>query len=108
MAKYAVVDIAGKQYKVEEGQELVVDKISVQLSAGSAQIAFDNVMLVVDGDKTRVGSPTVKGAKVEALVLGQERGDKVRVVKFKAKSRYRKVRGFRSSKSRVKIVKIVN
>lgn len=106
--KYAVVNIAGKQYKIEEGQELVVDKISAQGTRQSAQVMFENVLLVVDGDKAQVGIPTVKGTKVEAEVLGDLKGKKIRVVKYKAKSRYRKVRGFRASQTRVKITKIVS
>lgn len=99
--KYAVVDIAGKQYKVEEGQEFVVDKLSTQAT-------FENVLLVVDGDKAQIGSPYVKGAKVEAEVLENLKGEKIRVLKYKAKSRYRKVRGFRASQTKIKITKIIS
>lgn len=99
--KYAIVGITGKQYKVEEGQELVVDQLSDE-----GKVAFEKVFLVVDGDKVSVGAPTVTGVKVEAEVLDRLKGEKIRVLKYKAKSRYRKVRGFRASQTRVKIGKI--
>lgn len=104
--KYAVVNIAGKQYKVEEGQELLVDKLSAESTGKSAQVTFEDVLLVVDGDKTQVGNPSLKGAKVIVEVQGDEKGDKVRVVKYKSKSRYRKVRGFRAQHTKVKVTKI--
>ncbi|TSC90459.1 MAG: large subunit ribosomal protein L21 [Microgenomates group bacterium Gr01-1014_5] len=99
--KYAVVDIAGKQYKIEEGQELIVDRLEAD-----GKTVFDKVLLVVDGDKAEVGSPEVSGAKVEAEVLENLKGEKIRVLKYKAKSRYRKVRGFRASQTKIKITKI--
>lgn len=109
--KYAIVNIAGKQYKVEEGQELLVDRLSSQGIAPSAdkmatKAIFDEVLLVVDGDKTTIGAPHVAGSKVEVEVLGEEKGEKIRVVKYKSKSRYRKTRGFRALHSKVKITKI--
>lgn len=100
--KYAVVDIAGKQYKIEEGQELIVDRLEAE-----GKTVFDKVLLVVDGDKAEIGSPEVSGAKVEAEVLENLKGEKIRVLKYKAKSRYRKVRGFRASQTKIKITKIV-
>lgn len=106
--KYAVVDIAGKQYKVEEGQEFVVDKLSTQGTGKSTQATFENVLLVVDGDKAQIGNPYVKGAKVEAEILENLKGEKIRVLKYKAKSRYRKVRGFRASQTKIKITKIIS
>ncbi len=101
--KYAVVDIAGKQYKIEEGQELIVDRLEAD-----GKTVFDKVLLVVDGDKAEVGSPEVSGAKIEAEVLENLKGEKIRVLKYKAKSRYRKVRGFRASQTKIKITKIVS
>ncbi|OGY10786.1 MAG: 50S ribosomal protein L21 [Candidatus Blackburnbacteria bacterium RIFCSPHIGHO2_12_FULL_41_13b] len=101
--KYAVVDIAGKQYKVEEGLELITDRI-----AAEGKTVFDKVLLVVDGDNATVGSPIVQGARVEADVLENLKGEKIRVLKYKAKSRYRKVRGFRASQTKIKITKIVS
>lgn len=100
--KYAVVDIAGKQYKIEEGQELIVDRLEAE-----GKTVFDKILLVVDGDKAEIGSPEVSGAKVEAEVLENLKGEKIRVLKYKAKSRYRKVRGFRASQTKIKITKIV-
>lgn len=93
--KYAVLAISGHQYKVSEGDEILVDKQEV---APEAQ-----VLLIVDGEKVLVGDPIVKGAKVGLEVMGQEKGDKISVFKYKAKSRYRKKTGFRSKLTRIKI-----
>jgi large subunit ribosomal protein L21 len=97
--KYAVVKIKGHQYRVFEGDEILVDKV------GSDEVEPE-VLLVADGDKVAVGKPLVKGAKVKAKVLQEEKGEKIRVSKYRAKSRYRKVRGFRSSLTRLLIEKI--
>lgn len=100
--KYAVFSNNGKQYKVSEGEELLMDK----LASDGKQAEFGDVLLVVDGDKVKLGEPNIKGAKVLVEILGEEKGDKVRVVKFKAKSRYRRQTGFRHQYTRVKVSKI--
>mgnify|MGYP001585339891 FL=1 len=91
----ALVKIGTSQYLVQPGQELLVDRPQV-----------DAVLLVCDEDKVHVGQPTVEGATVTLKDLGEIKGDKVRTAKFKAKSRYRKVRGFRPTYHRVKVVKV--
>lgn len=101
--KYAVVNIAGRQHKVREGEELIVGRL-----AATGKTVFDQVYLLVDEGKVTVGTPTVSGAKVEVEVSGEEKGEKIRVVKYKAKSRYRKTRGFRALLSRIKVTKIVS
>lgn len=103
MGKYAVVEIAGKQYKVQEGQELIVDR----LPEGNGTVSFDKVLILNEDGQTKVGTPYVSGASVSAKVLAQEKGDKIYVVKFKAKSRYRRRTGFRAQQTRIKIEKIV-
>lgn len=70
------------------------------------KVEFDNVLLLVDGDKVKIGEPQIKGARVAGKVLGQEKGRKLRVFKYKAKSRYRRTKGHRSQFTRVKIDKI--
>lgn len=100
--KYAVFSDRGKQYKVYEGQELYLNR----LGGANGKLEFDNVLLYVDGETVRLGQPTVSGAKISAEVLREEKGEKIRVAKYKAKSRYRKVRGHRSLYTRVKIEKI--
>ncbi len=98
--KYAVVTSGGKQYKVTQGQVLEIDKVAAE--PGSTY-AFDKVLLSVDGDATTVGAPYLDNVAVMAKVLEQVKGDKIRVAKFKAKARYRKVTGFRAQLTRVEI-----
>jgi len=101
--KSAVVKISGKQYLVTPGQTLIVDKI-----AGKAKekASFEEVLLVFDGDKVEVGKPLVKGATVQVEIVAQVKSEKIRVSKFKSKSRYRRVTGHRQQKTKLKIVKI--
>src|SRR5258706_2003233 len=98
--KYAVIRILGRQYKVQEGQELLIDKMNdLKLTP--------EVLLVADGEKVEVGKPVVKGAKVTLKVLKEmEMGEKIEVYHFKATSRYRKHTGFRSQHTRVMVEKI--
>lgn len=100
---YAVVTTGGKQYRVEAGSELVVERMAVP--AGSA-VTFDRVLLVGDGETVTVGSPTVKGASVSGTVLGEELGPKLIVFKFKQKATYRRTRGHRQHLVRVRIDEI--
>lgn len=101
--KYAVIASGGKQYKVTEGQVLELDKI--QAEPGSTY-ALDKVLLAVDGDSVTVGAPYLENIAVMAKVLEQVKGDKVRVAKFKAKARYRKVTGFRAQLTKVEITSL--
>ena len=98
--KYAVIAISGTQYKVEENQTITVDKFDPTIKS------TDQVLLVVDDDKVKVGNPTVKGASVDFEVVRDFQGEKLRVSTFKAKSRYRKTRGFRAQLTDLKITKI--
>jgi large subunit ribosomal protein L21 len=88
----AIIKVGSSQYLVSVGQEVLVD------NPESASI-----LAVLDGDKVTVGQPLVAGATVVYKVVREERGPKLRVAKYKAKSRYRKVRGFRAEYSRIKI-----
>lgn len=98
--KYAVIRIQGHQHKVSEGEELLVDKL------GGTK-AEPEVLLVVNGDDIKVGTPIVTGARVKIKVLTEiEKGKKIDVLKYKAKSRYRKHIGFRPKYSRLLIEKI--
>lgn len=101
-SKYAVIRILGRQYKVVEGQELLVDKMNdLKL--------VPEVLMTVDGDKVEVGKPVIKGAKVSLKIVTEvEKGEKVEVYHFKAKSRYRKHTGFRPQHTRVLVEKISN
>lgn len=100
MAKYAVIRLSGRQYKVSEGEELLVDKMNDQKVA-------PEVLMVVDGEKVEVGKPVLKDVKVDLKVVKDvEKGVKMEVYHFKAKSRYRKHTGFRPQFTRVKVAKI--
>lgn len=99
--KYAIFSYNGNQYKVSEGQEILIEG-----SVSGKKMEFDNVLLVADGDKVLLGNPQVKGARVVGEIVEEVKGDKVRVLKYKAKSRYRRVRGHRSRYTRVRISKI--
>jgi len=101
--KYAVIKTGGKQYKVQEGDTLEFEKLA---GKSKDKIKFDQVLLVVDGDKTTIGKPLVKKALVTAVIVDQIKGKKIRVAKFKAKSRYRLVKGHRQQLTKVKIDKI--
>ena len=100
MNKYAVIRLQGRQYKVSEGQELLVDKMNdLKLTP--------EVLLVVDGEKTNIGKPVIKDAKVTLKILKEvEKGEKIEVYHFKAKSRYKKHTGFRPQYTRVLVEKI--
>lgn len=100
---YAVIKASGKQYKVSPGSIIEIDKIEGE---NGKNISFDQVLLASDGEKIEVGTPYVKGASVTAKILEQEKGDKVRVAKFRAKSKYRRVTGFRSRLTKVEITNI--
>jgi len=100
---YAIVEIAGKQYRVTPGQTIEVDKLS---AVEGEIIEFDKVLLASDGGKTAIGKPYIDGAKVMATSKGEERGDKVIVYKFKAKVRFRRKVGHRQLFTRLVINKI--
>jgi large subunit ribosomal protein L21 len=100
---YAVVTTGGKQYRVEAGNELTIERIPGD--AGSS-ITFDRVLLVGDGDTITVGTPTVSGATVSATMLGEALGPKLAVFKFKQKVKYRRMAGHRQHLVRVRIDEI--
>ncbi len=104
MKKYAVIKTGGKQYLVSSGQTIKVEKIE---GKKAAKIEFDQVLLIVNDKKVLVGQPFIKGAKVTAEVKEQIKDKKIKIFKFKAKSRYRLTKGHRQLKTVVEIKKIV-
>jgi large subunit ribosomal protein L21 len=100
---FAVVSSGGKQYRVEPGSTVVVDRVA---SEPGAQITFDRVLLIGDGDATTVGSPLVSGASVSGTVLGKELGPKLVIFKFKQKVKYRRRTGHRQHLTLVRIDEI--
>jgi large subunit ribosomal protein L21 len=101
--KYAVIQITGKQYKVSEGDKFVVSALDTEVGK---TVDVSDVLLTVDGDKLAVGTPMVKGASVTLKVLDQGKGEKIRVAKFRSKSRYRRVRGHRQMETTVEVLSI--
>jgi large subunit ribosomal protein L21 len=99
---YAIIATGGKQYKVSEGDVIKVEKLGAE---AGAQYQFDQV-LAVGGDTLTVGNPTVAGATVTASVIGDGKGKKVIVYKYKRKSGYHKKNGHRQQYTQVKIEKI--
>ena len=100
--KYAVIRIKGRQYKVTEGEELLVDK-------SLEKEIIPEVLLIVEDGKVKIGAPKVKNAKVKLKVLkDEEKGKKLHIQKYKAKSRYRRKAGFRPVYTRLLIEKIIS
>ncbi|MCL4383890.1 50S ribosomal protein L21 [Patescibacteria group bacterium] len=101
--KYAVIAISGSQYKIEEGKTYTVDLIDAKV--GQTQ-STDQVLLVVNDKDAKIGAPLVQNASVDFEIIKHYQGDKIRVFKYKGKSRYRKTHGFRSQLTDIKITKI--
>ena len=101
--KLAVIRTGGKQYIVKPNQEIIIDKLNIEKGG---KIDFDTLALIEE-EKTaiKLGTPILK-TKVVGELVENIKGDKIRVARFKAKSRYRKVRGFRAELSQVKIVSL--
>ena len=97
---YAVIETGGKQYRVQEGDVINVEKLNV--SAGD-DITFDKVLLFNDGEKLQVGAPIVEAAKVFGSVVENGKGEKIIIFKYKAKKDYRKKQGHRQPYTLVKI-----
>jgi large subunit ribosomal protein L21 len=101
---YAIVEVKGKQYKVEKGKEVYVDLLGVE--EGSS-VDFDQVLLLDDDKAVKVGAPYVEGAKVKAKVEKQVKGKKLTVFKFRAKKGFRKRKGHRQKYNKLMIEDIV-
>ena len=103
-AIYAIIETGGRQYKVIPGQSIEVERLG---AAEGDVVELDRVLLIADGDKVTVGTPTVDGAKVIATRREEGRGEKVIVLKYKPKTRYRKKTGHRQPYTRLTIDKII-
>ena len=100
---YAIIKTGGKQYKVSEGVEIIVEKLDVE---EGAQVTFDEVLAIVDGENVKVGRPKVEGAKVTGTVVKNGKGPKIRIFKYKHKTNYRRRMGHRQPFTKVKIDKV--
>ncbi|HET7198023.1 MAG TPA: 50S ribosomal protein L21 [Burkholderiales bacterium] len=101
---YAVIKSGGKQYRVESGAKLRVERLSADVGAA---VSFDQVLLVGDGEAVKVGAPLVSGAQVKATVLAQGRDDKLRIFKLRRRKHYQKSQGHRQSYTELRIDDII-
>ena len=99
----AIIVTGGKQYNVKEGDVIFVEKLGAE---ADTTVTFDQVLAVVDGANSTFGAPTVAGAKVEAKVLKNGKGKKIRIFKYTPKKGYRKRQGHRQPYTKVEIGKI--
>jgi len=100
---YAVIKTGGKQYKISEGDVIEVDRL---LQKKDQDVIFKEVLLAFVNGKLEIGKPNLEKVTVSGKLLDEIRGKKIRVAKFKAKSRYRRSTGFRAELSKIKIEKI--
>lgn len=100
MINAAVIKVGGKQYLIKANDEIIIDKIN----GDKKKVLFD-VLATLSEDSILIGNPILK-EKAEGEIMEELKGDKIRVAKFKAKVRYRKVKGFRPKLTKVKITKI--
>lgn len=101
--KYVILKDRGKQYRVQEGQEIFLDR----LENPNGKLEITDILLYVDGDAVKIGTPAISDIKVICGIEGEEKGEKLHIVTYKAKSRYRRKKGFRPVYTRVKVEKIV-
>lgn len=97
---YAIIETGGKQYKVAEGDIITVEKLDAE---AGANFSFDKVLSVVNGEKAEFGAPYIKGASVSAEVLGDGKGKKIIVYKYKAKKNYHRKKGHRQPFTKLKV-----
>lgn len=97
---YAVIELGGNQYKVSPGEDFVVALVGGQ---PGEIVEVDRVLMLVEDGKVTVGAPTIVGKKFKAKIVSQDKGVKIKVAKYKAKSRYQKEIGFRAKMTRLRI-----
>jgi len=102
---YAIIESGGKQYRVEPGAVVALERIPGEVGS---QVELDRVLLVSDGSTIKVGQPTVAGAKVISQIVAQTRGEKIYVFKFKRRKKYRRKTGHRQNLTEVRVAQIVS
>ena len=106
--KFAVIQTGGKQYKISEGDTVIIEKLSSfanQIKEGD-KVSFDKVLLIDDNNITQIGTPYLDGRVVEGVLVSEKKGKKVEGVKYKAKSNRRVKYGHRQIHAKVKIISI--
>ena len=98
--KHAIIVTGGKQYRVAEGDVLFIEKLEVE---AGAEVNFDQVLAVIDGENAKLGTPVVEGATVTATVVKNGKGKKIRVFKMKPKKGYKRTQGHRQPYTKVEI-----
>ena len=101
---YAVIKTGGKQYKVEAGATLKVEKLVGDVGS---KVVIDKVLMIADGENTTIGAPLIAGATVNATVVSHGRADKVMIFKFRRRKHYRKTQGHRQSFTEIQIGEIL-
>ena len=102
---YAVIKSGGKQYRVESGAQVRVESLAADVGAA---VAFEEVLLVGNGDQVKVGAPLISGAKVKATVVSHGRGDKVTIFKMRRRKHFQKHQGHRQNYTEVRIDEITS
>lgn len=100
---FAVIKTGGKQYKVQKDDKILVEKLE---GSEGDKITLDEVLMIADGKTSKVGEPTLKGAKVEAKVVTQTRGPKITIFKKKRRQNYRRKKGHRQDLTMIQITNI--
>jgi len=102
---YAIINFQGHQYQIKPGQELIVDHLGEEKGK---EVKINDVLLIKNDDKVTIGQPNVDDVLIKAKVLENFKGEKIRVARFKAKNKYRRVKGFRPQLTKIKIGKFGN
>jgi len=100
---YAVIKAGGKQYRVASGEKLKIETVVAEVGS---EIVLDQVLMVADGDKVTLGTPTLSGATVKAKVISHGRADKVHIYKMRRRKHYRKSQGHRQNYTEIEILGI--
>jgi len=101
---YVVVKSGARQYRTGVGDTILVERLPVEVGQ---QLELDKVLLVADGERVEIGQPTIKGARVLATVVTQEKGPKIHIFKYHPRKRYRRRAGHRQRYTRLRVDKIV-
>jgi len=101
---YAIVEIAGQQFKIKKDQKIFVNRL---VQEEGAEVEFEKVLLKADGEKVEVGAPVVDGAKVKAKILAHVKADKVLVFKKKRRKGYQKMNGHRQPMTQIQIEELI-